>query len=136
MVEKKAQLADQLKTQEIVDADYKEIDKAQGQLKHLNDQAEALKVMDDHLAKSLDAASANEKAAVALKEELTPGGISMSDKNLTINIKVDGDGMPLAVQFQDPAIVNIQGLLPVIRDIAPISQTNMPVLSELMKMKI
>jgi hypothetical protein len=62
------------------------------------------------------------------------GGINLSEDNLTINIKVDGAGMPLPAQFQDPAMTNIQGLSPIIREIAPANSVNMPVLSELMQM--
>jgi hypothetical protein len=56
----------------------------------------------------------------------------MNDQNLTINIKVDGAGLPLPAQMQDPVMVNIQGLLPVIIDISPLNIGNIPVLSELM----
>ncbi len=62
------------------------------------------------------------------------GGINLSDKHLTINIKVDGQGMPLPAQFQDAAMRNIQGLSPVIREIAPVTAANMPVLTELLQM--
>lgn len=61
------------------------------------------------------------------------GGINLDDENLTINIKVDGAGMPLPLQFQDPAMINIQGLTPVIREIAPVNAVNIPVLSELLQ---
>ena len=61
------------------------------------------------------------------------GGINLNDKHLTINIKVDGDGMPLPVQFQDAAMVNIQGLSPVIRGITSLDVSNVPALAELMK---
>ena len=61
------------------------------------------------------------------------GGINLNDAHMTITIKVDGAGMPLPVKFQDPSMVNIQGLSPVIRDITPVSPTNMPVFEELMK---
>jgi len=77
-------------------------------------------------------------AAQAMQNDADPaesidpvGGISLNENNLTINIKVDGEGMPLPVQFQDPAMINIQGLSPVIRSIAPVSAANLPVLSEL-----
>ena len=62
------------------------------------------------------------------------GGINLSDKHLTMNIKVDGHGMPLPAQLQDPAMRNIEGLSPVIREIAPVTAANMPVLTELLQM--
>ena len=69
-----------------------------------------------------------------LQKVVPVGGINLSEDNLTINIKVDGAGMPLPAQFQDPAMINIQGLSPIIREIAPANAVNMPVLSELMQM--
>lgn len=59
------------------------------------------------------------------------GGIDLDSSNLKIDIKVDGAGLPLPVQFQDPAMINIRGLEPVIRSIMPMTPLNMPVLSEL-----
>jgi len=61
--------------------------------------------------------------------ELVNGGIDLRDEYL--RIKVDGGGMPLPLQLQDPAMINIQGLEPVIRNIAPMTPINMPILSEL-----
>jgi len=61
------------------------------------------------------------------------GGIDLNEKNLTINIKVDGDGIPLGIELQDAAMINIQGLSPVIRDIVPVTPASMPVFAELMK---
>ncbi|MBF0569332.1 MAG: hypothetical protein HQL18_00955 [Candidatus Omnitrophica bacterium] len=60
------------------------------------------------------------------------GGINMSDENLTMGIKMDGQGMPLPAQFQSPAVVNIPGLSPIIREIAPISPATVPALTELL----
>ena len=45
----------------------------------------------------------------------------------------DANGIPLSVQFQDPVMVNIQGLSPVIREISPVNATNMPVFAALIK---
>ena len=61
------------------------------------------------------------------------GGITMSDKYLTINVKVDGAGMPLPVSMQDAAMVNIDGLSPVIHQIVPVTSQNIPVLADLMR---
>ncbi len=62
-----------------------------------------------------------------------PGGINLSDEHLTMNIKVDGAGMPLAPQYQDPAMLNFNGLVSYIRSITPITQQNVPALFELAK---
>ncbi|MEI8012804.1 MAG: PLP-dependent transferase, partial [Candidatus Omnitrophota bacterium] len=59
------------------------------------------------------------------------GGIDLDGSKLKINIRVDGAGIPLPVQFQDPAMINMHGLEPVIRSIMPMVPLNMPVLSEL-----
>ena len=64
------------------------------------------------------------------------GGITMSDKYLRINIKVDGAGMPLPASMQDPAMVNIEGLSPIIREIGPVTPQNLPVLNDLMRMVV
>lgn len=61
------------------------------------------------------------------------GGIDMSDEYLTINIKVDGDGIPLSAEFQDPVVMNITGLMPVIKDVQPLTMSNVPVLAELIR---
>ncbi len=60
---------------------------------------------------------------------MTPGGIDLDDTLL--NIKLDGQGVPLPVQFQDPAMVNIRGLEPVIRSIVPMTPLNMPIMSQI-----
>jgi len=59
------------------------------------------------------------------------GGINLSDEHLTINIKVDGAGMPLPVQYQNAAMMNLNGLTSVIRKISPLSVQNVPALYEL-----
>ena len=61
------------------------------------------------------------------------GGINLSDEHLTMNIRLDGKGVPLPVQFQDRSMMNLNGLTSVIRDIAPISPQNAPELFELLK---
>ena len=63
------------------------------------------------------------------------GGIDFNSDNLVINIQVDGSGMPLPAQFQDPRMVNIQGLTPVIRSIRPVGAANVPVFFDLMQRK-
>lgn len=59
------------------------------------------------------------------------GGISLDEKYLKIDIRVDGAGMPLPANMQDPAMVNIQGLTPIIFRIEPVNVGNVPVLVEL-----
>jgi hypothetical protein len=49
-----------------------------------------------------------------------------------MNIKVDGAGMPLPVQFQDAAMKNIQGLSPRIHEISAMTPANMPVVAEML----
>ena len=56
------------------------------------------------------------------------GGINLSDEHLTINIKVDGQGMPLPAQFQDRIMSNFNGLTSIIRRIVPVTQENVPAL--------
>jgi hypothetical protein len=89
------------------------------------------KYLKDKIAEAVAASVRGENKVPQTDEEY--GGINLSEEHLTINIKVDGEGMPLPAQFQDAAMINIQGLTPVIRGIAPINATNMPVLAELMK---
>ena len=62
-----------------------------------------------------------------------PGGINLSNEHLTLNVKVDGAGMPLAPQYQDKAMMNLNGLVSIIRSITPITQQNVPALYELAK---
>ena len=61
------------------------------------------------------------------------GGISFNENSLVINLKVDGDGVPLPADMQSPEVVSIAGLTPVIRDISPVTSRNVPVLMELMR---
>ncbi len=55
------------------------------------------------------------------------GGIDLDANNLKINVKVDDKGFVLPVQFQDPALLDIPGLVPVIRNISPMTPVNMPI---------
>ena len=59
------------------------------------------------------------------------GGIDFNDEHLVINIEMDKNGVPLAARFQDPRIINIPGLKPVIRSIQPLDASNIPALFEL-----
>jgi rhodanese-related sulfurtransferase len=60
-----------------------------------------------------------------------PGGIDLDDTNLKIDVKVNGQGVPLPVRYQDPAMIDIPGLVPSIRSIVPMTPLNIPVLFEL-----
>ncbi|MBF0388389.1 MAG: hypothetical protein HQL20_11180 [Candidatus Omnitrophica bacterium] len=62
-----------------------------------------------------------------------PGGIDLNEKYLNLEIKRDGAGIPLPVEAQDPALFNLQGLVPVILEIAPVVPSQMPVFSELQR---
>jgi hypothetical protein len=62
-----------------------------------------------------------------------PGGINLSDEHLTMNIKVDGAGMPLPSQYQDKAMLHLNGLVSFIRSIVPLTPQNVPALYELGK---
>ncbi len=114
--------------------------KEQGRAHQLYLKWKALVVKEKHLARqshadeknTANSGGAGDKKSDDSQDRSKVGGIDLDDKNLTINIRVDGQGMPLPLQFQDPAMVHIQGLSPVIRDIAPVSAVNMPVLAELM----
>jgi hypothetical protein len=64
----------------------------------------------------------------AAKED-SLGGIDLNGDRL--NIKVDGQGMPLPLQFQDKGLIEIEGLSPVIRQIIPAAATVIPLLNEL-----
>ncbi|NLE64739.1 MAG: hypothetical protein GX606_02345 [Elusimicrobia bacterium] len=54
------------------------------------------------------------------------GGIRFREEDLMIRIRVDGEGLPLPVRFQDPALLDIQGLVPVIRSVRPLGPDLMP----------
>src|SRR4029077_7726441 len=54
--------------------------------------------------KNLEEAAANAAMnASGVIEPKTKGGINLSNEHLTMNIKVDGAGMPLPPQYQDKA---------------------------------
>ncbi len=47
------------------------------------------------------------------------GGINLDPSLLDLQIKRDGQGIPLPMSQQDPALMNIQGFIPVINSIMP-----------------
>jgi len=67
------------------------------------------------------------------KDKAQVGGISLSDENLTIDIKVDGVGMPLPASYQDRAMRDFKGLTSIIRRIMPPTPENVPVLYQILK---
>ncbi len=79
------------------------------------------------LEKAIDALTPPDSAAL----QAPTGGIDLDEKYLTMNIRVDGKGMPLPVSMQDPAMLDIDGLSPFIREIEPVTPLNMPVFLEL-----
>ncbi len=80
----------------------------------------------DQLDRAIDQGQDQAGAAVE-----NPGGIDLNEKHLDMEIKRDGDGIPLPVEAQDPALFNLQGLAPIILEIAPVTPSQMPVFSEL-----
>ena len=59
-----------------------------------------------------------------------PGGIDMNAANLNLQIKRDGQGVPLPISQQNLENIHIDGLIPVILDIRPATSTG--ILAELM----
>ena len=62
----------------------------------------------------VSSAGTPDKAATALK-----GGIDLDADLVEMQIRRDGAGMPLPLSMQDPAMMNIDGLLPTILEITP-----------------
>jgi len=94
----------------------------------LRDKEKDLRAQEPDYAAVVEQQKGADNAAVT-----SPGGITLDDANLTITIKVDGEGMPLPLESQDAAMINIRGLTPVIRTIEPVSALNMPVLADFLK---
>ncbi|MCK5214821.1 MAG: hypothetical protein KAR05_05660, partial [Candidatus Omnitrophica bacterium] len=63
--------------------------------------------------------------------EQTTGGIDFNPRLLDLQIKRDGRGVPLPLPMQDVEHINIEGLYPVIINIAPVNIQTMPFLSRL-----
>jgi hypothetical protein len=76
-----------------------------------------------------------QKTAGIDKAQSALGGINLSDEHLTMNIKVDGAGMPLPVQYQDAAMMDLNGLTSIIRKISPVTPENVPALYGLLGQK-
>lgn len=69
----------------------------------------------------VDKAASNDPVSIA-----NPGGIDFNENNLDLQIKRDGNGIPLPLESQDPALLNIQGLAPIIIRISPVIPSQMP----------
>ena len=59
-------------------------------------------------------------------DDFTKGGIDLNPVNLDLQIKRDGNGVPLPLEFQDIPNINVNGFIPVIINITPV--TNLPLL--------
>lgn len=62
----------------------------------------------------------------ATDKKFIKGGIDLNPVNLNLQIKRDGNGVPLPVEFQDIPNINVNGFVPVIINITPV--TNLPLL--------
>jgi hypothetical protein len=67
------------------------------------------------------------------KDNSELGGIDLNGDRLNIKVKLDATGLPLPLEFQDPALMNIQGLTPIIREIIPNASSVIPLLSDVVK---
>jgi len=56
----------------------------------------------------------------------TNGGINFDAAQLNMQIKRDGQGMPLPINFQNPDLLDIQGLFPVVLNIQLMPQSDIP----------
>jgi len=72
------------------------------------------------------AKTVTDAAMLAGADDFTKGGIDLNPANLNLQIKRDGNGVPLPIQFQDIPNINVEGFLPVIIQITPV--TNLPLL--------
>jgi len=54
------------------------------------------------------------------------GGINFDAAQLSMQIKRDGNGVPLPVNFEDPDLINLQGLFPVILSFQLMAQSEVP----------
>lgn len=66
----------------------------------------------------VDSAQANESSS-SFSQSNTKGGIDLNSSNLDLQIKRDGNGVPLPVSQQNLDNIRIDGLVPVILDIEP-----------------
>jgi len=84
------------------------------------------------LQKVLDQPGDN--AVIAQQPTITQdkvGGIDLNPANLNMQIKRDGNGVVLPLEMQDVENIQVEGFVPVIIEIVPI--TTLPILTELFK---
>ena len=75
-----------------------------------------------------------DRASVVNTKPEDLGGIDLNSANLDLQIKRDGKGVPLPLQFQDmEKLQGIKGFVPVIINIVPV--TALPFLAELQKIQ-
>ena len=89
---------------------------SQGSQKSLSPSDSLAKAMLKHIFHIFRAKSAQRKQD---GEGDDVGGINLSDEHLTLNVKVDGQGMPIADPYQIKAMQNLNGLTSIIRKISP-----------------
>jgi len=65
----------------------------------------------------------SDKAMNGQFHKAMPGGIDMNSSNLELQIKQDGNGMPLPIDRQELENITINGLVPLILDIKPLTAT-------------
>ena len=76
--------------------------------------------------------SMDDFAKVSNSDLQTVGGIDLSADKMGLQIKRDGNGVPLAFPMQDVGNLKIDGLAPVILDVQPATPQNTPFLMNLM----
>jgi len=109
------------------------IETSEARLTSVLDEQKAKLARVDDLVRPGSADRAELTLSRARNPERRVGGINLSDENLILNVKLDGAGMPLPAQYQDPAMMNIKGLTSVILSIAPVNPKNVPAFFELLK---
>ncbi|MDZ4243474.1 MAG: hypothetical protein U1D99_11650, partial [Candidatus Omnitrophota bacterium] len=92
-------------------------------------------LLSERLAKRVSAApqfaDRSDRSILRNREPEQVGGIDFNVSTFALQIKRDGKGVPLPVSFQDLDQINIEGLYPVIIDVAPASQDILPTLSRI-----
>jgi hypothetical protein len=86
-----------------------------------NQIVELRKLYEDFLSKEIEFESQRNQASSAV------GGIDFNAANLNLQIKRDGDGVPLPLPQQNWEQINIEGFIPVIINMAPINAQNLPI---------
>ena len=95
----------------------------------VNDGVNAPVTLGENDNRSFDMAMRTDKAALVKSPAVTRGGIDFNAANLNLQIKRDGNGVPLPISQQILENIHIDGLIPVLLGIKPAMAT--PLLSEL-----